>query len=99
MQPYTDRMTSTPLTKLIIRCYPGDEGCCNSYSLYEDDGITTDYEQGQYAETRLEYSLKNGRTEITIHPTQGVYKGSGKKTELSDRITPYQTWINCKSKR
>ncbi len=79
MQPYTDRMTSTPLTKLIIRCYPGDEGCCNSYSLYEDDGITTDYEQGQYAETRLEYSLKNGRTEITIHPTQGVYKGQVKK--------------------
>jgi alpha-glucosidase (family GH31 glycosyl hydrolase) len=26
MQPYTQRMTSTPLTNVAIRCYPGEDG-------------------------------------------------------------------------
>ena len=75
MQPYTPRMASTPLTQLIVRCYPGQEGCHNRYTLYEDDGISTEYEQGKYAETLLEYQKQNGQTHITIHPAQGTYKG------------------------
>lgn len=75
MQPYTPRMASTPLTQLIVRCYPGQEGCHNSYTLYEDDGVSTEYEQGKYAETQLEYQKQNGQTRITIHPARGEYKG------------------------
>ena len=75
MQSYTPRMASTPLTQLIVRCYPGQEGCHNRYTLYEDDGISTEYEQGKYAETLLEYQKQNGQTHITIHPAQGTYKG------------------------
>lgn len=100
MQPYTDRMTSTPLTKLIIRCYPGEEGSHNSYTLYEDDGITTGYEQGRYAETLLEYSLKNGKTEITIHPAKGSYQGQVSKRayrlELPHTPTGLHVTVNGK---
>ena len=60
MQPYTERMCSTPLTELIVRCYPGKEGANNTYILYEDDGLTQDYLQGKYATTRL----KIGRAHV-----------------------------------
>lgn len=79
MQPYTERMTSTPLIQLVLRCYPGQEGDRHSYLLYEDDGLTTDYEQGKYAETKLEYRQKNGKTELIIHPAKGSYKGQPSK--------------------
>ena len=74
MQPYTPRMASTPLTQLVVRCYPGNGDCDHSYVLYEDDGLTTAYERGEFAETRLQYRQQNGRTEITIHPAQGRYQ-------------------------
>lgn len=75
MQPYTDRMTSTPLTCLVIRCYPGTTGDDHIYTLYEDDGITTAYETGEFAETQLQYRNQDGKREIIIHPAQGSYKG------------------------
>lgn len=78
MQPYTPRMASTDLTTLIVRCYPGTEGDANSYTLYEDDGMTTDYEQGKCSHTKMEYTLKDGITEVTVHPAEGSYTGQVK---------------------
>lgn len=75
MQPYTPRMASAPLDTLVIRCYPGQEGDNNSFTLYEDDGMSRDYEQGKFSTTKMEYSLKNGVTEITVHPAEGSYTG------------------------
>lgn len=79
MQPYTERMASTPLTKLVLRCYPATEDCDNSYTLYEDDGVTTAYEKGEFAETRLQYKKEKGQTEITVYPSQGTYQGQPQK--------------------
>lgn len=79
MQPYTPRMTSTQLTELIVRCYPGEEGAVNTYTLYEDDGISRDYENGKRALTKMEYKKENGKTVITIYPTEGSYDGQVQK--------------------
>ena len=51
MQPYGAHMATVILNTLIVRCYPGNDGGNNTYTLYEDDGVTTDYEQGRYATT------------------------------------------------
>lgn len=75
MQPYTERMASTPLTKLIVRCYPGREDDDNSYTLYEDDGQSMDYTGGRFATTVLRYNLHKGITTITIEPAKGEYEG------------------------
>mgnify|MGYP002542384194 CR=1 FL=1 len=75
MQPYTERMASTPLTTLIVRCYPGEEGCNNTYSLYEDDGQSMDYSRGRFATTALTYQKADGMTTLTIAPAQGEYEG------------------------
>lgn len=73
MQPYTERMASTPLTTLVIRCYPGEQGCRNTYSLYEDDGLTMDYTKGSYATTDMTYEKQNDKVTITINPVKGTY--------------------------
>lgn len=77
MQPYTERMAMTPLTHLVVRVHPGDPG---QFVLYEDDGITKEYQQGKFATTQLRYETqqnKNGHQthSLIIEPTQGTYQG------------------------
>jgi len=79
MQPYTDRPASAPLTTLILRTYPSAVGGSGEFTLYEDDGISLDYEKGAYAKTKLQYSrteIKGKKASvITIAAAQGRYKG------------------------
>ncbi len=75
MQPYTERMASTPLTTLVVRCYPGADGDNHTYQLYEDDGLTLDYEKGRFATTDLNYSRKGNRQTYVINPVKGEYEG------------------------
>lgn len=100
MQPYTPRMASADLTELIVRCYPGQEGDINTYTLYEDDGMTRDYEKGARALTRMEYKKVNGITEITIYPAEGSYQGQVKKRsytfELPSESRKIQATVNGK---
>jgi alpha-glucosidase (family GH31 glycosyl hydrolase) len=95
MQPYTPRMASAPLTQLVVRCYPGEVGANNTYTLYEDDGITRGYETGKQAFTKMEYKKEPKTTTITIYPVSGSYEGQVKKRsytfqlpEISDPINP-----------
>lgn len=79
MQPYRERMASEPLTELIIRCYPGQDGDRHVYTLYEDDGLTLDYQKGEQAFTKMEYERQNGQTVMIIYPAEGSYKGQTAK--------------------
>ncbi len=72
MQPYTRRMTSEPLRELIVRCYPGKEG---TFTLYEDDGISSRYLEGKCLKTRLFYQNQDGRITIEIEPFGEGYEG------------------------
>lgn len=79
MQPYTDRPATAPLTTLILRTYPSAVGGSGEFTLYEDDGISLNYEKGAYAKTKLQYSrteIKGKKASvITIAAAQGRYKG------------------------
>lgn len=75
MQPYTQRPATTPLEELILRCYPGLDGCDNTYYLYEDDGVSQEYEQGKQALTKLNYKQEGKQVTITIGAAQGTYDG------------------------
>jgi len=75
MQPYTERPASTPLTHLILRAYPGADGSENSFTLYEDDGLTTEYLKGSYAITELVYKRAGNKIQLTVAPTKGSYTG------------------------
>ena len=75
MQSYSNRPTSARLDTLVMRLYPAAHDADNSFTLYEDDGLTLDYTKGRYATTRLQYTSKNAHSIVNIHPAKGEYEG------------------------
>lgn len=75
MQPYSARPATEPLRKLVLRCYPGDEGTDNTFTLYEDDGISDGYQTGASAKTPLTYKKEGSTVTIRIGETRGSYDG------------------------
>ena len=75
MQPYNQRPASCDLKTLVMRVYPGNDGDVNTFTLYEDDGVSRDYEKGEYAKTTLTYIQKGKKISVIVDPTQGSYRG------------------------
>ena len=75
MQPYTPRPATEPLDELVLRCYPGADGADNTYTLYEDDGISDACDRGGYAKTALNYRREGSRVTIGIAGAEGSYEG------------------------
>ena len=75
MQPYTPRPASTPFTTLVLRVYPSAGDADNTYTLYEDDGLSRDYERGIHATTQLNYRRAGDVTTVTVRPAVGSYRG------------------------
>jgi hypothetical protein len=60
-----------PLDTLIVEVYGPDKA---SFTLYEDDGVSLDYESGKCAWTPMSFLKGAGtRYEMTIGPTKGEY--------------------------
>lgn len=101
MQPYTPRMASTPLTCLVVRCYPGAGEYDHSYTMYEDDGESIGYEQGQSAFTKMICRKKEGKHELIINSVEGTYKGQPQKRayrfELAGISAPLMVKVNGKT--
>ena len=55
---------------LEIRIYPGADG---TFTLYEDEGDSYNYERGQYSEIR--FTWDDSARRLTIAPRQGSYEG------------------------
>lgn len=72
LQTYHARMASARLDTLIIRCYPGINGKTNSYTLYEDDGISNDYLKGKQGFTKMSYTQEQHLAIIKIDSTTGA---------------------------
>ncbi|MCC8036586.1 MAG: TIM barrel protein [Bacteroidales bacterium] len=75
MQPWSAHPASADLSTLVMRVYPSRGDASTSFSLYEDDGESQEYEQGRYATTALRYDRKGDRVTVTVEPTQGSYTG------------------------
>jgi alpha-glucosidase (family GH31 glycosyl hydrolase) len=57
---------------LIIESFP--EGSSKAH-IYEDDGISYDYENGKYAKTPVECNLSGNEFKMTVGKTVGSYQG------------------------
>ena len=75
MTAFVSRMSTTPLTNLFIRCYPGQDSKTGAFTLYEDDGISKQHEIGIFAKTPLTYSRKGNTITVNIAATVGTYAG------------------------
>ena len=92
LNEYND--TSTP-EKMQIDIYPG---ASNTYSIYEDDGISNEYESGNYFITNVEYVYTKNNYKVTILPVAGKvgiipkkrsYKILFRNTRMPSRIVSY----------
>ncbi len=75
MEPFTERMATTPLSTLIVRAYPGEEGRLGTFDLYEDDGESLGYLEGRRALTTLDYLKKGAVVTVVVDSTRGSFSG------------------------
>ena len=69
---------------LIVSVYAGADG---SFTLYEDNGVTYDYEKGNYATIPFVYD--DARRTLTIGAREGDYPGMIRERQITVRlITP-----------
>jgi alpha-glucosidase (family GH31 glycosyl hydrolase) len=72
VRQYTAEKVTEPTT---LRIYSGENG---SYTLYEDDGISMDYQKGNYALTQFLWN--DAQKKLTIQPQKAINgKQAGKK--------------------
>jgi alpha-glucosidase (family GH31 glycosyl hydrolase) len=83
-QRASDYSNAEPLDVLILNVYAGGKG---SFDLYEDDGISLAYAEGQFAQTALRYdSGSDGTHRLVIEPTTGTFRGQGQARSYELRI-------------
>ena len=71
MQPEMQWVGEKPLDVLTLDVYPEGE---SSFEMYEDDGISLDYEKGMYALTRFTSSLKPGEWTFRASKPEGKFR-------------------------
>jgi len=72
MGPVMDYVGQKPVDRLSLHVYPQGE---SRFTLYEDDGISFAYQQGEVARTESVCSADGQQVKLTISPRQGEYEG------------------------
>ena len=70
--PDVEFIGNKPQTDFIIKVYPHGE---SSFTMYEDDGESYEYENGAISSTLFECSQSGKNVSIVVNPVQGSYKG------------------------
>ena len=91
--------------KLEIDIFPGDN---NTYSIYEDDGVSNNYQNGDYLITNIEFVYQKDNYKVTILPVSGKagiapstrdYKILFRNTRMPSKVLSYvgnsQVTNNC----
>ena len=103
LQPESNRMTSQVLDTAIIKCFHSNSS--QTTTLYEDDGISNDYQQGKFATTQITYTGHEKSAKLLIEPTAGKYKNQPQTRTYKIELTcPKVSQIthnnqNCKFKQ
>ncbi|MGE3268038.1 MAG: TIM-barrel domain-containing protein [Chloroflexota bacterium] len=81
--PVMQRTDEHPLDVLTLLVYPGESGAC---TLYEDDGASQAYRDGQRALTEIHSSFDDGVVRVEIGATAGAYAGQPDSRDLTVRV-------------
>ncbi len=86
MQPamlYTGQKKVDPL---IVNVWPLRPGQTSTYWVYEDSGVSVDYQRGVFARTPIKATQKGDTLTIDIGPVEGSYPGMLKKRSYEVRL-------------
>lgn len=70
----------------------------SSFTIYEDDGFSAEYQTGKYAQTKISSNLNDTDLTIKVAKTQGSYTGfeANKTTEFDVRTKTEPTSVTAK---
>jgi alpha-glucosidase (family GH31 glycosyl hydrolase) len=96
--PEMDYVGQRPVDKLGLEVYLNKGDVRNTFSLYEDDGETFGYLEGQVARTRIACERRGNETTVCIGPREGAYDGmpAERSYDVSLYVTapPTRVWVN-----
>ena len=81
--PVMQRTEERPLDHLTLLVYAGAPGAC---TIYEDDGATQAYRDGQHALSEVRSSFDDGVVRVTVGAVTGAYAGQPSTRDLTVRI-------------
>jgi alpha-glucosidase len=75
MQPPMRYTGEKPVDPLIVNVWPLAPGAASSYSVYEDSGVSVDYQRGVFAHTPIKATQTGDTLRVEIGPVEGGYSG------------------------
>ena len=87
LAPVQQYVGEKPDSPMELRIYPGADG---HFTLYDDDGLTYRYEQGQRSKVNVAWNDKTGT--LTLGARQGTYQNMPARRVMHLRLMRGQQW-------
>jgi alpha-glucosidase len=101
MQPPMRYTGEKPVDPLIVNVWPLVPGKSSSYSVYEDSGLSVDYQRGVFARTPIKATQTLDTLRVEIGPVEGSYPGMlktrGYELRLPADWPPVSVTVNGKA--
>jgi Glycosyl hydrolases family 31/Domain of unknown function (DUF5110) len=86
MQPPMLYTGEKPVDPLIVNVWPLEPGASSSYSVYEDSGVSVEYQRGVFARTPIKATQMGDTLRVEIGPARGSYPGMTKTRSYELRL-------------
>jgi hypothetical protein len=101
MQPAMLHTGEKPVDPLIVNVWPLKPEASSSYSVYEDSGVSVEYQHGVFARTPIKANEDGDTLRVEIGPVEGSFPGMLKtrsyKLQLPDDWPPDAVTVNGKA--
>ncbi|MGB8028165.1 MAG: TIM-barrel domain-containing protein [Terracidiphilus sp.] len=101
MQPAMLHTGEKPVDPLIVNVWPLKPGASSSYSVYEDSGVSVQYQRGVFARTPIKAAEEGDTLRVEIGPVEGSYPGMlktrGYELRLPADWPPVSVTVNGKA--
>jgi len=101
MQPPMEYTGEKAVNPLIVSVWPLRPGANSSYSLYEDSGVSVQYQRGVFARTPIHASATGDTLRVEIGPVEGSFSGMlhsrAYELRLPDDWPPASVTVNGKA--
>ena len=88
MQPPMLYTGEKPVDPLIVNVWPLEPGASSSYSVYEDSGVSVEYQRGVFARTPIKAAQTGDTLRVEIGPVEGSYPGMIRRAATSCACPP-----------
>ncbi len=75
MQPPMRYTGEKPVNPLIVNVWPLKPGTSSSYSVYEDSGVSVEYQRGVFTRTPIKATQTGDTLKVEIGPVEGRFAG------------------------